>query len=238
MKTVFLLLFCCWVTHAQVENDTLVLSEDISSALEERNFNDDLSKKYTGEEFDYSIKTGESANLISRFLRWLSSWLGNTFGIDVPPGTLNVIKWLIYILMGALVIYLIIRMFVNERFESIFTKKAKSFADIELAEQHIEAIDFDALLAQALKSKDYRLAVRYHFLKLLKRLSQQEIIEWHFEKTNSEYQREITEPRLKSGFGELAYLYDYVWYGEQPMNEALFSRAEGRFEKMNQIIPQ
>nr|WP_246865797.1 DUF4129 domain-containing protein [Croceivirga thetidis] len=129
-------------------------------------------------------------------------------------------------------------MFVNERFEAIFSKKAKSFADIELAEQHIEAIDFDSLLKDALKNKDYRLAVRYHFLKLLKRLSQKELIEWHFEKTNSEYHQEIQEPKLQSGFKELAYLYDYVWYGEQPITESLFSRAANQFEKMNQIIPR
>lgn len=215
-----------------------MLSEDVNSALEERSFDEDLSKKYNGEEFDYTIKTGESSNLISRFLKWFGDWLNNTFGIEIPPGTLNVLKWLIYIVMGGLVIYLIVRMFVNERFEAIFTKKAKSFADIEIAEQHIEAIDFDVLLSDALKKKDYRLAVRFHFLKLLKKLSQKELIDWHFEKTNSEYQHEITEPRLKSGFGELAYLYDYVWYGEQPMTEALFAKAQSRFEKMNQIIPQ
>lgn len=238
MRILVLLLLCCFLGHSQTEKDSLVLTEDVNSVLEERNFHDDLSEKYTGDEFNYTVKTGESANLISRFLKWLGDWLSNTFGIEIPPGTLNVIKWFIYIIMGGLVIFLIVRTFVNERFEAIFTKKAKSFLDIELAEQHIESVDFDTLLNEALRKKDYRLAVRYHFLKLLKALSQKELIDWHFEKTNSEYQQEINEPMLKSRFGELAYLYDYVWYGEQPMNEVLFAQVENRFEKMNQIIPQ
>ena len=237
MRTFIFFLLLITLGHSQSEKDSVALNEDVNSTLQERKFEDDLSQKYSGEEFDYTVKTGESANLISRFLRWFGNWLDNTFGIQIPPGTLEVIKWLIYILMGGLVIYLIVRMFVNERFEAIFTKKAKSFADIELAEQHIEAIDFVDLLNKALKKKDYRLVVRYRFLMLLKKLSQKEFIDWHFEKTNSEYQSEINEPRLKSGFSELAYLYDYVWYGEQPMNEDLFKRAESRFEKMNQIIP-
>ncbi|NKI31880.1 DUF4129 domain-containing protein [Croceivirga thetidis] len=238
MRITILLFLCSFFGFTQVEKDSLSLAEDKNSILQERNFEDGLNERYSGEEFDYTIKTGESANLISRFLRWFGNWLNDTFGIQIPPGTLEVLKWLIYIVMGGLVIFLIVRMFVNERFEAIFSKKAKSFADIELAEQHIEAIDFDSLLKDALKNKDYRLAVRYHFLKLLKRLSQKELIEWHFEKTNSEYHQEIQEPKLQSGFKELAYLYDYVWYGEQPITESLFSRAANQFEKMNQIIPR
>ena len=237
MKNLLLLIFLfCTIGFSQSEQDSIVIPKDENSQLRARPSLENLADKYSGDEFNYEVKTGESQNLLKRFLNWFGNWLDDTFGIKLSADVLNVLKWLIYILMSGIVIYLIIRLLVNERFDAIFTKKAKSVADIALAEQHIETVDFDTLLTQALQEKDYRLAVRYHFLKLLKILSQKEIIDWHFEKTNSDYQKEIDKPELKKGFGALAYLYDYVWYGEQPINESSFEQAKQRFELMNDKI--
>lgn len=234
MKYRILLIFlCCHFGFSQSETDSIVLATDENSVLYQRPILEGLNEKYSGDEFDYEVKTGESQNLLDRFFRWLGSWLDNTFGINVPPGVYKVLEWLIYILMTGLVIFLLIKLFVNERFEAIFAKKAKVLGSVELAEEHIEAIDFDALLAEALREKNYRSAVRYQFLKLLKLLSQKEIIEWHFEKTNADYQNEIEQPELQKGFAKLAYLYDYVWYGEMAITQARYENEAKRFEKMN-----
>ena len=234
MKNFLLLIFLfCTVGFSQSEQDSINIPKDENSVLHIKPELEKLDEKYLGDEFNYEVNTGESQNLLERFFRWLGNWLDDTFGIKLSPDVLNVLKWLIYILMSGLVIYLIVKLLINERFDAIFTKKAKTVADIELAEQHIETVDFDTLLAEALQEKNYRLAVRYHFLKLLKLLSQKEIIDWHFEKTNSDYQKEIEQAELKKGFASLAYLYNYVWYGEQPINESSFVQAEGQFEKMN-----
>lgn len=228
----------CSLGFGQEVKDSLAIAIDTNSVVLERPYLDGLNERYNGEEFNYDIKTGESQNLLQRFFRWLDQWLGDTFGIDISPEVFTVLKWVIYVLMAALIIYLITKLFINERFDALFTKKAKSILDIELAEQHIEQIDFEALLSKAITDKEFRLAVRYQFLLLLKKLSQRELINWHFEKTNLDYQKEIKEPRLKTGFKDLSYLYDYIWYGEQPIDEKGFLQAKVRFDSMNQIIPQ
>lgn len=242
MKKNYTLLLCLlslFFGFSQTQTDSVnVVPEDEKSPLIERSLPKELSKKYSGEEFNYDIKTGESQNLMTRFLNWLGRGLQDIFGINISPEAFKILEILIYILMGGLVIYLLIRLLANEKFNSIFIKKAKSIVDIDLAEQHIEDLDLDALLNEAIKKQDYRLAVRYHYLRVLKKLSQANLIEWHFDKTNSEYQKEIEKPKIKSGFKRVSYLYDYIWYGEQAIDENSYAQAHESFTVLNQQIPQ
>lgn len=225
-----------WASISFAQNDSIVIPVDESSTLSERQIEENLSKKYTGEDFNYDVKTGESSNLLARFIRWLLNSLGDMFGLDISPQTLLILEYIIYALMGALVIFLLVRVFVNEKFNAIFTKKAKSIVDIDLSEQHIESLDLDALMNDALKNKDYRLAVRYQFLKILKLLSQKNLIEWHFEKTNADYEREIKHDNLQAAFKNASYLYENIWYGEQPIDEAGYAKTSSRFSTLNNLI--
>ncbi|MDC6367060.1 MULTISPECIES: DUF4129 domain-containing protein [Flavobacteriaceae] len=230
--------FVLWTFTLFAQNDTIVLPLDEASILYERSIPDDLSKKYTGDDFNYNVKTGESQNLLARFLRWLMNSIGETFGFDISPKTLLILEYIIYALIGLLVIYVLVRVFINEKFNAIFSKKAKSIVDIDLAEQHIENVDLDALMTAALKAKNYRLAVRYQFLKILKLLSQKDIIDWHFDKTNVDYEREISEVQLQKEFKKASYLYENIWYGEQPIDESGYNKTSARFANLSNLIPQ
>lgn len=230
------LFFLLCITIVFGQNDSIPIPVDQESVLQDRILEEDLSKKYTGDEFNYEVKTGESLNLLARFLKWLLESLGSAFGFDISPQTLVILEYIIYGLMGLLVIFILIRIFVNEKFNAIFTKKAKPIVDIDFAEQHIETVDLDALMASALENKDYRLAVRYQFLKILKLLSQKEIIEWHFEKTNLDYQKEIGEAKLQTEFQKASYLYEYIWYGEQYIDETGYSKTSSRLATLNNLI--
>ncbi|TAI48271.1 DUF4129 domain-containing protein [Flagellimonas allohymeniacidonis] len=239
IKKILILLAFPLISFGNLQpQDSLKVPYDQDSDLIERSFDKNLSEKYTGSEFDYDVKTGESQNLLARFLNWIFSGLNDLFGIHIPPNISVILEYLIYGLMGLLVIYLITRFLINEKFSSIFTKKANSILDIDLSEQHIESLDLDELMRSALKSRDFRLAVRYQYLKILKQLSQKHIIDWHFEKTNSDYEREIKDTRLKSGFREVSYLYENIWYGEQPINEGQYEMTQQRFTNLNVLIPQ
>lgn len=201
-----------------------------------KEFKEALQDKYVGDEFNYHTERGESQNLLERFFRWLGDILSDTFGINISPEAMQLMELVIYILMGLLVIYLLVKFFVGENFGSIFTKKAVPMTEINLTEQHIEELDLDKLITNALENKDYRLAIRYNYLKALKLLSQKNIIEWHFEKTNRDYQREMDSHKLKPIFQEVSYLYDHIWYGEQPIGNPVYEAAKLRFNALkNQI---
>lgn len=238
IKNIFYLFFLLWVSTIFSQNDSIVLPIDENSVLQERRMYEDLKEKYTGDEFNYETNTGESKNLLARFIKWLFQGIGDAVGINISPNTLLVLEYIIYGLMGILVIYLLIRIFINEKFNSIFTKKAKAILDIDLTEQHIEVIDLDSLMSAALKNKDYRLAIRYQYLKILKQLSQKEIIEWHFDKTNVDYEKEIGESKLRNDFKKVSYLYEYIWYGEQIIDEVGYTNASFSFTQLNNAISQ
>ncbi len=222
-------------SFAQLKTDSIVKT-DTSSVLVYRDIEEDLTKKYTGDEFNYTYKTGESQNLLARFLNWVGEGLFEVFGITLPPNVLQLLEYLIYILLGILAIYLIVKFLINENFSALFQTKAKTLNDINLTEEHIEGVDISKLLNDAVSKKDYRLAVRYQFLLTLQKLSKKDIIDWHFDKTNTDYLNEIEQPQLKLGFKKIAYLYDYIWYGEQAIDGNKYNLSVLDFDEINKLI--
>ncbi|MEP2240482.1 MAG: hypothetical protein ABJI22_19095 [Maribacter sp.] len=238
MKYTILIIFLQLTTLtaiAQGTNDSII-KIDSSSVLTVRSNDEDLSKKYTGDEFNYTFKTGESQNLLARFINWVGQGLHNVFGINISPQLLELIEYFIYFLLIILVVYLVVKLLINENFNSLFQKKAKAVSDINLTEEHIEGIDINELLNTAIEQKDYRLAIRYQFLLTLQKLSKEDIIEWHFDKTNSDYFAEIEQPEIKRGFKKIAYLYDYIWYGEQAIDDIKYTKSVLDFESINKQI--
>lgn len=215
-----------------------MLLDDKTTLLENRALQENLSEKYSGDEFNYDIKDGEAQNLLGRFLNWFFSLLQNTFGINVDPGILKILEYIIYVLMAALAIYFLVKFFIGERLSSVFNKEATAILDINLSEDHIENVDLDALIKTALEQRNFRLAIRYQYLRTLKNLSQKSLIEWHYEKTNSDYQKEISAPKIQSLFKEVSYLYDYIWYGEQDIDENKYKAAQSRFVALKKIVSQ
>lgn len=216
--------------------DSLTVQID-SSRIDIRSFSENLSEKYNGEEFDYeSSVEGESKNFIARALYWIIQKISEIFGVDIDPTTYKVIEFILYGVLIVLALYMIVRLLVGKKAASFFTKDSRKLAPLNIQEEHIEQIDLDEFIKNALAQKDYRLAIRFMFLKALKELSFRNIIAWHFDKTNLDYYHEIEHPGLKENFKELSYLYDYVWYGEFDLDETGFRTAQEDFERLtNQL---
>ena len=134
------------------------------------------------------------------------------------------------VLLFVLVVYFIFRAIVNKEGTWVFGKSSdKNIIPVTDVENNIRTSNFKSLIAFAEKQKDFRLAVRYYYLWLLKSLTESEIIEYDVEKTNSDYHSEITSESIKNEFAYTSYLYNYIWYGEVNVNEAQFSRAKQAF---------
>ena len=92
--------------------------------------------------------------------------------------------------------------------------------------------DLSKLIQEAISKGNYKLAVRYYYLLLLKNLSEKELISWQQEKTNEDYIKELSNNKLNTDFEKLTYLYDYVWYGEFIIDKEKFLQAEVNFKKV------
>lgn len=214
-----------WAQDAIVKRD--------SSNADVTYFKENFKDNYIGDDFNYSINDTGGINLMQRILRKFFNWMGNLFGFDIDFIDYKTLEYIVYGLLGLIVLYLLIKFLLQNSVSSVFKTDDKTIAGFSYVEENIEQIDFDKLISNALKETNYRLATRYLYLKSLKSLANKKTIEWHFDKTNSDYLNEIKDSKLKGLFKRVSYIYDYVWYGEFPIDEASFNKNKDDF---NQLI--
>lgn len=123
--------------------------------------------------------------------------------------------------------YLVYRLFLSN--SAVFSRNRKNLSsDIDTGLQE-DANEPDALLRNAIRSGNYRLAVRYLYLQVLHRLAERKLIEMNANKTNYEYVNEIRKHKFANEFASLTLQYEYVWYGEYPVDERLFEQIQSSF---------
>lgn len=198
-----------------------------------RSFDADFREKYTDSDFQYETKTQAKSGwdrfweAVGRFFDELFDFSGN--GNRASGYTL--LKYIIAIVVMLFSVYMIVRAVLNKESMWIFGKSGKKITMQDVAGEDIMQMDFKQLIQETKNKEDYRLSVRYYYLWLLKELSEREIINWHWDKTNSDYLYEIKNAGLKKDFEYLSYVYDYSWYGEFPIDEVAFAKVERVFRK-------
>jgi len=216
------------------ESDILIDSTDVV----QRSFSK-LKEKYSTDEFIYEEKLKEKSAW-TRFMEWLSYWVDNIFSIGNENASLTVVEIVLKVIAVGIiifVIYLIVKAIMNDEGQWIFGKSSdRKVINYDEIEKNLHLVDFEKLIKDALKSGENRLAIRYHYLWLLKKMSEKEIIEWDVEKTNSDYLYEIKNAKLKEDFAYLSYLYNYIWYGEFTLEEDTASKAVKAFQKTIQTL--
>lgn len=231
--TYYLILFLFFgLLNAQNSEEIQVDTTEVSV----KEFTTNIPDEYTGNKFDYTVETGQSQNYLLRAIEWFFEKIGNLFGFDVDPGFYKTVEVLIYLILIIIAVYIITKLFLGTNTSSFFGKKSKDLAPISFEEDHIEQINLEELINNALSQSDYRLAIRYMYLKTLKYLSVNNLINWHFDKTNIDYQNELQKPKLKQDFGRVSYLYDHIWYGEFGLDETGFKTAKKEFDQLNKAI--
>jgi hypothetical protein len=141
-------------------------------------------------------------------------------------GIFEVIMW---ILAGGFVLFILYRLFLTQ---GIFkrTVKARETAEPEVTEEGeiTQPAELDMKIRQAEAEGNFRLAVRYQYLKALHRLAEQERVELAADKTNYQYVRELKDYNQQNEFAALTLNYEYVWYGEFLIGKDIYDRiAEG-----------
>lgn len=232
----YIFLFLFFLNSLNLHSQSLVDEDsDVQSRwVIRKEFKDKLSEKYTGKDFNYeeTLKTNEP-NFWERFKMWLARKIQDLFRFTQPERALKVTVWMFRIVGFSLILFVIYKIamaFINEEGHWVFGRKSDKIDIIAKdLEQNLLQIDFETLIKEAIQKKQYRLAIRYYYLLTLKKLTQNNIIDWHYEKTNLDYYREIENATLKSQFKYVSYLYDYCWYGDFDLNEQEFKMGEKSF---------
>ncbi len=67
-------------------------------------------------------------------------------------------------------------------------------------------------------------------------MSEKELIKWEIQKTNDDYINELEKEELKAPFSHITRLYDYIWYGDFPIDKAKYLRAENKFSSLRKTL--
>lgn len=82
-------------------------------------------------------------------------------------------------------------------------------------EAYIHETDLERHLRDALSRGEYNLAIRVHYLQIIRALSEKKYILWSKEKTNREYLRELGSTRMEEPVRNITGVYERIWYGNR-----------------------
>ena len=217
------------------------LSIDTTEDLEPIAFSKEKIEDYRSrEEFNY-VDAEEKDNWWTRFKKWLNAqynrllqWI---FGDYEANGFLAmliaVIPFLVIVGLLVLVIWLFSRLDPGGR---MLRQTDQNEVFLSAEEELVKNEDLDTLMKNAISNGDFRLAIRYYYLKELRKLDHLKLIEYQFQKTNREYLQEIGKPDLKSKFAEITKTYEFIWYGSFTVTENDFRLAEKGFLRMENAL--
>jgi hypothetical protein len=188
-----------------------------------------LEKFRKDKDFDYRDKEPTKAK---ETISWLEKWLRDLFDIELGRETNEVIYDIITIVLIVGALAALIWAFTSVQFRWIFSGKgAKASPVFTIEEENIHEISFTNEIAAAEAAGNFRKAVRLHYLEMLKALSDHSLIAWETQKTNHDYARELRNTEYADDFSGLTYWFDYIWYGELPVDDGLYADIREKFRK-------
>ena len=153
---------------------------------------------------------------------------------NINPQILQAISFAVVFVLFAFILYYVSK---NTKL-SQKVKKMKP-EDMTAPVENIEELDIEGLLRDSLANGDLRLAVRIHYLLLLKKLNDAGLIIWKKNKTNRDYLSELYGRNdCYDDVRSLTLAYEVVWYGERSVSSELFQRLSGDFETVGRQITQ
>lgn len=145
-------------------------------------------------------------------------------------------KYIIYFLILGLVIFLIVKVVINSKKNTVVKEQTITIDTIEQIEEKMHEVNLQELLKEALKAKNYRIALRLNFLIIIKLLSQKGEIQWAKEKTNWEYYSELQDKLLADQFKEIIISFESFWYGEHPLTELEYHFTEPAYQALQKRL--
>lgn len=197
-------------------------------------FDQDFKARYKGRKYDYEgkdivghtpYKNRKIADYKNKKTRIKEKNNENALSLNLGP-----LGWVFIFILIAAVGYLVYTL-LNEGGNGLFSKRQHLKLDENgtITAENIESTDIQSLINKAEGGNDYRLAIRYYYLLVLKTLSIKNLIKFEDDKTNADYLDEINAQPFAKKFSYTSYLYNYTWYGEFDLTPEQYSLAKTDF---------
>lgn len=106
----------------------------------------------------------------------------------------------------------------------------------ETALENIFEINYQQEIDRAVRDRNYRLATRLLFLRLLKNLSDKNIIRYQQGLTNFDYLAQLHPTRYYPDFARLTRYYEYTWYGQFEVDQERFPVIRNDFDNFDRQL--
>lgn len=113
------------------------------------------------------------------------------------------------------------------------TEAVVSGSETDEIPQDIFAINYQKEIDKAAANGNYRLAVRLMFLRLLKQMTERNIIQYKQDKTNFDYLMQLQPTRYYNNFFKVTRNYEYSWYGKFPVSEETYKAIRNDFAQFD-----
>ncbi|MCF6405726.1 DUF4129 domain-containing protein [Chitinophaga filiformis] len=161
------------------------------------------------------------------------SWIDNSFSALLRLVGLFPITIVCFIISCVgLLLYLYLRQ------NGYLFKRTKPDTDktVKLTEEELDTETYHQQIEQAIASGKLRVAVRLLYLQTLRVLVDKGIVTYSREKTNAAYLRSLVSTPWYKTFATLTLDYEYIWYGEMPVNNEQFNVIHRQFRQfMNEL---
>lgn len=183
--------------------------------------------------FNYDNTKSEPQDWITK----IKNWINQQLALIRSSKTFSTALDYFYYLLAILALILIIRGLIKgDRRGLLFGKVANNKIKIIEHEEDLNLLNFDELIVSAIENKQYRLAIRYLFLKSLRLLADREMIELRNNKTNRQYYLEIKNNQIANVFQDATLRFEWIWYGEFSVNEEIMKSSQSDFNKLFGLI--
>jgi hypothetical protein len=105
---------------------------------------------------------------------------------------------------------------------------APEFSELDALD---EKLDFDEAIRNAVEKRNYRMAIRLLYIKILRALEDKELITYKKEKTGKEYCEELRDKSLSGELARLTMVYYRIWYGNHDPAEDVYMKLAPDFYK-------
>ena len=185
-----------------------------------RTFNETEMKIYAEQKaFEYMNYTVQPPSIWERLSWWFQSILQRFFLNPNTPWLMQIAYYLIILVVLGAAIFYIVRL----RYGGGLSTDYQTFQPGVAGVKETKKEDFDQLIDGALQDRNFKLAIRYQYLKSLSILARKELIRLKDWKSPYDYEREL-EGEIATTYREIARLFEYVWYGD-------FDAGEGEYQK-------
>lgn len=181
-------------------------------------------------ENDYDSDLRRAPSMWDRFKQWVLAWLERLLGSRAGSFVVENLLYLICFLAIVLTIVVLSR----HGLRRVFHGAPRSMGQVMAATEDIREMDLPALIAQAERGGDLRLAIRLHYLLVLRRLVDQGLLTWSPERTDRDYMAQLKDPGLRSRFAHAALIFQWVWYGHAEVDRSRYAEFRRPFVEFEQ----